>query len=311
MIPLYTMLSSMNDGALQKQLAEQFAINQQQATKVLAAVTPAFSEGLRRQTATRADATDFMAALSSGRHAPFGFDVTKAFEPGAIAQAQNILNQLFRSAGLMRAITDQVANETGVPRETVQRMLPVIASVVMGAVTRQMMEFFVAASEAAPQFADPFPGASSPPPKSEPSKQDHATKPGGLMEAIYGPGGRILDEMWAPFLPSAKTSEGSTRGMGGLGDLMEVFLGAARPAPEKNHTADGIGTVPPGFSREPEPDLVDQAADPDQPFDQPADEPKENSPFGPMFAAGEAISRQQIETMEKLFDQFGVGTKQD
>ncbi|RLQ87245.1 DUF937 domain-containing protein [Notoacmeibacter ruber] len=307
MIPLYPMLSSMNDGALQRQLADQFAVNQQQAVKVLAAVAPAFSEGLRRQTATPADTNDFLAALSSGQHAPYGFDVSKAFEPGAIRQAQTVLDQLFRSAGLMRAITDQVANETGVPRDTVRQMLPVIASAVMGGITRQMTEFFIAASDATPPYKTPFaqPGATPAPQtprKSEPEP--------GLMESIYGPAGKMWDELWAPFLPQSSAFGGSTRGTGGMGDMMETFFGRPRSSPEKNHTADGIGVVPPGFPQEPEPELVDQAPDPDSSDrDDSASSGQTDHIFGPMFAAGEAVSRQQIETMEKLFDQFGVGKK--
>ncbi|MCP1198536.1 DUF937 domain-containing protein [Notoacmeibacter sp. MSK16QG-6] len=305
MIPIFPMLSSMNDGALQKQLSEQFALNQQQAVNVLAAMAPAFSEALRRQTATPADTTDFMAALSSGRHAPYGFDVTKAFEPNAINQAQNILNQLFRSAGLMRAITDQVANETGVPREDVQRMLPVIASAVMGGITRQMTEFFVTASEAAPRYPEAQPAPASKPAKPKQQQQDV-----GMLESIYGPAGRVWDEMWAPFIANAQTASGSTRGMGGFGDMMEMFFSQPRSNPEKNHTADGIGMVPPGMPLEPEPSLVDEAADPDSPESDEAENTSDTL-FGPMFAAGEAVSRHQIEAMEKLFDQFGVGSNKD
>ncbi len=308
MIPIFPMLSSMNDGALQKQLSEQFALNQKQAMNVLAAVAPAFSEALRRQTATPADTTDFMATLSSGRHAPYGFDVTKAFEPNAIHQAQNILDQLFRSAGLMRAITDQVANETGVPREDVQRMLPVIASAVMGGITRQMTEFFVTASDAAPRYSNPY--VQAPAAAARKPENQRQEEPAGLMEAIYGPAGRVWDEMWAPFVNSAKAASQSTRGTGGFGDMMEMFLGRPRSNPEKNHTADGIGMVPPGLPLEPEPFLVDEAADPDSPDDDDQDKTA-NDFFGPMFAAGEAVSRQQIEAMEKLFDQFGVGSKKD
>lgn len=310
MIPIFPMLSSMNDGALQKQLSEQFALNQKQAMNVLAAMAPAFSEALQRQTATPADTTDFMATLSSGRHAPYGFDVTKAFEPNAISQAQSILDQLFRSAGLMRAITDQVASETGVPREDVQRMLPVIASAVMGGITRQMTEFFVTAGDAAPRYSNPFVQApANPRPKQRPQQKEQE-QPVGMLESIYGPAGRVWDEMWAPFVDSARAVNQSTRGTGGFGDMMEMFLGRPRSSPEKNHTADGIGTVPPGLPLEPEPFLVDEAADPDSPDDDDNDKTA-NDFFGPMFAAGEAVSRQQIEAMQKLFDQFGVEPKKE
>jgi hypothetical protein len=137
MIPLFDMMMQAQNGNAMDVMAKQFGLAQEQMAKATAALMPAFSTALKRNTANPYDFSTFLTAMSSGNHVQYFEDMTKAFTPQGMADGNGILGQLFGSKDMSRAIADQAAQMTGIGQEIYKQMLPVMASAIMGGLFKQ------------------------------------------------------------------------------------------------------------------------------------------------------------------------------
>lgn len=139
MLPLFDMMMQAQNGAAMDAVAKQFNLAQEQATKAMAALTPAFSAGLKRSTSNPYDFVGLMQAVASGNYAKYFEDISKAFTPEGISDGNNVLSQLFGSKEVSRAIAAQAAQMTGIGQEIYKQMLPVMAGTLMGGLFKQSM----------------------------------------------------------------------------------------------------------------------------------------------------------------------------
>ncbi|MBP1859394.1 DUF937 domain-containing protein [Rhizobium herbae] len=137
MIPLFDMMMQAQNGNAMDVMAKQFGLAQEQMAKATAALMPAFSTALKRNTANPYDFGAFLTAMSSGNHAQYFEDMTKAFTPQGMADGNGILGQLFGSKDMSRAVAAQAAQMTGIGQEIYKQMLPVVASAIMGGLFKQ------------------------------------------------------------------------------------------------------------------------------------------------------------------------------
>lgn len=137
MLPLFDMMMQAQNGAAMDAVAKQFNLAQEQATKAMAALTPAFSAGLKRSTSNPYDFVGLMQAVASGNYAKYFEDMSKAFTPEGISDGNNVLSQLFGSKEVSRAIAAQAAQMTGIGQEIYKQMLPVMAGTLMGGLFKQ------------------------------------------------------------------------------------------------------------------------------------------------------------------------------
>lgn len=135
MLPLYEMMAQ--NGRAVELMARQFNLSQQQAALAMEALTPAFSQGLKRNTSDPYGVSNFLQALASGNHAKYYDDAANAFSPAGMAEGNGILGHLFGSKELSRAVTAQAAQATGIQQEILKQMLPAMASMMMGGLFRQ------------------------------------------------------------------------------------------------------------------------------------------------------------------------------
>jgi len=156
MLSLYDMMMQAQNGNAIETMARQFGLAQEQATKAVAALMPAFSEGFKRNAANPYDMAAFMQALTSGEHAKYFEDMSKAFTPQGLADGNGILGHLFGNKDVSRAIAAQAAQMTGIGQEIYKQMLPVMASTLMGGLFKQSFAPFMpgAGSTQANPFAD-------------------------------------------------------------------------------------------------------------------------------------------------------------
>src|SRR5918993_2113450 len=94
MIPLFDMMMQAQNGNAMDVMAKQFGLAQEQMAKATAALMPAFSTALKRNTANPYDFSTFLTAMSSGNYAQYFEDMNKAFTPQGPADGNTILNQL-------------------------------------------------------------------------------------------------------------------------------------------------------------------------------------------------------------------------
>ena len=134
---LYDMLTNAQNGQGMDQLARQFGLSQQQTQAAVEALLPAFSQGLKRNASDPYGVGSFLNAMASGSHAKYFEDAQNAFSPQGMQEGNGILGHLFGSKDLSRAVASQAAQATGLGQQTLQQMLPVIASMIMGGLFKQ------------------------------------------------------------------------------------------------------------------------------------------------------------------------------
>ena len=107
MAPLLDMMMNMQNGEAVRQMARQFQLSQEQTTRAMEALMPAFSEGLKRNAQDPFGVANFLNALATGQHARYWENMQAAFQPQGIQNGNGILGHLFGSPDVSRAIARQ------------------------------------------------------------------------------------------------------------------------------------------------------------------------------------------------------------
>ncbi len=117
-------------------LARTFGITPEQAEAVVRAVVPKLSEGIERNTLSRGGLADLVAALGQGHE-------TILNRPDAIGSdgvrddGNAILGHILGTKDRSRAVAEKAALSSGVSSGLIRMMLPFIASLLMGALSKQ------------------------------------------------------------------------------------------------------------------------------------------------------------------------------
>lgn len=122
-----------NGGAAVEQVASQFGLGSGQATQALSALVPAIAAGVHQNAQTSGGLADLMSALASGQHQQYVNDPSTLAQPSTIADGNGILGHVFGSAQTSQQVAAAAAAHTGLSPEVLQSMLPIAASLVMGA----------------------------------------------------------------------------------------------------------------------------------------------------------------------------------
>lgn len=287
---LFEMLTKAQNGQGMEALARQFNLSQEQTQAAVEALLPAFSQGLKRNTADSQGLGGFLNALSSGQHAKYFEDASSALSPQGVKEGNGILGHLFGSKDLSRAVAAQAAQATGLSQQILQQMLPVIASMVMGGLFKQS----TAQPQAAAGFGD-------------------------------NPLGQIIGEMMkqmggAQATPGRSTSQGGGNPLGDnpFGKILTDMFGGGQAAPQTRQQTQSPAQSP--FGDSPWGKILTdmlggatQQTPAQKPRKQP--QPRQASPeeksqnpygdlFGQMFETGAKQRDDYQKGMESVFDQF-------
>jgi hypothetical protein len=137
MLPLFEMMLKAQNGAVTETLAKQFGLAQEQAAQAIEALMPAFSSGLKRTTGNPYDLAPLMAAMFSGAYGKYFEDASKAFSEKGRADGNIVLERLFGSKEVSRAIAAQAEQFTGIGQDVFKRMMPAMAGMMMGGLFKQ------------------------------------------------------------------------------------------------------------------------------------------------------------------------------
>lgn len=217
MLSLYDMLAQAQNGNAVNQMARNFGLSPEQTQAAMEALLPAFSQGLKRNAADPYGVGSFLSALSTGQHAKYFEDTSRAFTPEGMMEGNGILGHIFGSKELSRAVAAQAAQTTGIAQQTLQQMLPALAAMIMGGLFKQTTGQ-VGRKQAAPSNPliemmeqmmrggfgqQPSPQQSAPNPFDNPfGKMMEGMFGGGAGGAASGPSpadnpfGRIMEEMF-------------------------------------------------------------------------------------------------------------------
>ena len=128
-------LTSTGPGVIQ-QLTKQFGLDGNQATSALSTLVPMLAGGLKDKLAA-GGATGLTDLISGTSFQQFANDPASLGSPAAIEQGKSLLGQIFGGgSGALSDITNKTAEATGLGSSVVGTMLPVVASLLMGFVSK-------------------------------------------------------------------------------------------------------------------------------------------------------------------------------
>lgn len=133
---LDTILKSQG-GAIAGQLAKQFGLDANQASSVLGQLVPALSAGVKRNTNQASGLDGLIGALSKGNHQRYLEEPTRISDQATVADGNKILGHLFGSKEVSREVANHASQQTGVGSDILKKMLPVVATMVMGGLSKQ------------------------------------------------------------------------------------------------------------------------------------------------------------------------------
>jgi len=195
-------------------IGEQFGLSESQTAAAVQQLAPVIASGLRRNMAQSPEnVVALVQALENGSHEQY-LDNSDAVQFGNVATEGNaILGHIFGSKEVSREVAMRAAGSSGIGSSIMKKLLPVIASMVIGSLTKKMTG-----------------GASAP--------RGGGGMGGGLGDILgqvlgggRGGSGGGLGDILGQVLGGGKRQQqrGQQRGQdqqqGGLGDLLSEMLG--------------------------------------------------------------------------------------
>lgn len=119
------------------QIGDMLGLDNSRTQDVVGALSPALMRGLQKQTESGGGLDALQNALSSGNHQRY------IDEPGLMKSedtrndGNGILGHLFGSKDVSRNVAAQAAESTGVDASAIRKVLPLVASLAMGALSKQ------------------------------------------------------------------------------------------------------------------------------------------------------------------------------
>lgn len=279
MMNLFEIMQSAQNGQAMQNLARAYGLSLQQTQAAIEALLPAFSMGLQRQTQNPYAFGSLAQMMTASPYARFFEAPGSAIPPGANTAGLDVISRIFGSQEVAQAIAVQAAATSGVNIAIMKQMLPVIAAMLMGGLSKTATNEGLGGLLG--QFAEMMRGAF---PGTQPAPAPQPEPPFNPMDAILR--GMFGQAAAAP-PPQGQTGAGPNDPFGGMfGQILGGMFGGVPPA-----TAQPAAAPPPP----PEPE-----ADPAP--GQPGAGSIGLDALNQMFEHGRQIQDDHQKAMKSIFD---------
>ena len=133
---LKTILQAQNGGAV-SQLANQFGLDQGQTNSALAQLIPALASGMKNNVSQQGGLDSLLSALNSGNHDRYLDDVSQLGQQSTVSDGNAILGHLLGNKQVSREVAGRASQNTGIDSSILKKMLPIVATMVMGGMSKQ------------------------------------------------------------------------------------------------------------------------------------------------------------------------------
>lgn len=134
---LLDMITSAQGGGVVRQLGQNFGLDEGQAQSAISALLPALSTGLKCNLAAPEGAQSLMSALNRGNHQRYLEDPSVLGQDDTIREGNGILSHVLGSKDVSRRVASQASQSTGIGEGILKKMLPVVAAMAMGSISKQ------------------------------------------------------------------------------------------------------------------------------------------------------------------------------
>lgn len=213
MFNLYQLVAGAHGGQGLESLAQQFGLSREQVDSAVQALMPALSTAFTAKAAQPGGLGEIAGAMTDDQHRQAFADPATAADPSTQQKGGSVVENLFANNAIINQVVAQASRYSGIPTQTLEQMLPVIVSMIMGGAATVM----------------------------------HGEGLGGLLGQLAKGG---LGGMLGQFGGGATMEAGSTSGFPGMvGHIFDSFLGghasaAGGAAPGSSSSAAGQATMP-------------------------------------------------------------------
>jgi len=125
-------------GSASQQLGRQFGLNERQVSSALSALVPALATGFQQNMSSPQGLDGLLSALGGGQHQRYVDDPNTLDRPDTRADGNGILGHIFGSKDVSRQVASRASAQTGISESVLKGMLPVVAAMAMGAMSKRM-----------------------------------------------------------------------------------------------------------------------------------------------------------------------------
>jgi hypothetical protein len=134
---LADMLLGAHGGGATDLLAQRFGISPEQAASAVGALAPALASGIQQNAASEGGLQSLLGALLGGQHQQYVENAEAVNRPDTVADGNAILGHVLGSKDVSRQVAAQASQQTGLGADLLKQMLPVVAAMTMGVLSKQ------------------------------------------------------------------------------------------------------------------------------------------------------------------------------
>lgn len=194
MAGLLDLLSGAQAQPAKQQLGQQFGLSDAMTQQAMSALIPALAAGLKSNASKPGGIEALLGALEKGNHSRYLEDPSLLQQTATRDDGNGILGHLLGSKDMSRSVASQASQNTGIDSGLLRQMLPIVATMVMGSLSKRSEE-----PDTLSQLAGLLGGGQS---------TQKASGLGGLLGGLLG-GGR-------------QTQSSQDNGLGLLGALIDA-----------------------------------------------------------------------------------------
>lgn len=136
MNPILDVLLNAGGRAVQ-QIGQRFGLSDDQTSNALNQLVPALMAGLQRNSSLEGGVDALVGALEGGNHSRYLDNPELLGREATTQDGNSILGHIFGSKDVSRAVAGHAAEQTGIGADILKGMLPVVATMVMGALSKK------------------------------------------------------------------------------------------------------------------------------------------------------------------------------
>lgn len=137
---LLDLLAGAQGQAAKQQLGQQFGLNDNMTQQALQALIPALSAGLKSNAQKQGGIESLLGALNKGNHSRYLDEPSLLGQLEAKTEGNGILGHLLGSKDMSRSVASHAAQKTGLDSGLLKKMLPIVATVVMGSLSKRSQQ---------------------------------------------------------------------------------------------------------------------------------------------------------------------------
>ena len=131
------LLSAPQAAGAREQLSQQLGLSDKQTGQAISALLPALAAGLASNAQKPGGIDALLGALTNGGHDRYLAQPQALAKPESIADGNAILGHLLGSKDMSRAVAGAAAKKTGLSDDLLKMALPVVATMVMGQLSKK------------------------------------------------------------------------------------------------------------------------------------------------------------------------------